>query len=523
MCSWPGDCYTPQFMGLRILGISTEPDAFSAAVVVENAVVSAVEEFKIRETWSPRGNAVLPKDAILAALRIAGVDPSEVDVIAFPANSDAAERIIPHIRDLGLNIRATLTPVDPRIAHCAAAFHSSPFDRAAILVLGSGHDTEPFLALGDAERVELEQTPNPHASLGSVYNRISRSLGFNSRTSNKVAWIGAGGEPEFLDMLREIVSRTNDNMTTERVLKAMDWERRENIAASLQSLANELVIRMAEELLRRHDVSNICVAGHLAENPLLIRDLEQHFSADRVYVPSAPGNESLSIGAALVCRSLETLPAPASRFVYPALGPEFSGSEIKAELDNCKLACSLLPGTEAILDNVSAALAAGNLVGWFQGRCEFGHRALGFRSIVANPFTPYVEENINRFLKHRESFHPFVISVPEESAGEYFHQVGANARTISSVYVIKDATRNLLSQFTVQNVYVRVHTVKPKDNHLFWTLLRRMETRTGHPLLINTSFNLPGEPLVMTPRDAIRSFYSSGLDMLAMGRFLITK
>jgi carbamoyltransferase len=151
------------------------------------------------------------------------------------------------------------------------------------------------------------------------------------------------------------------------------------------------------------------------------------------------------------------------------------------------------------------------------------HRALGFRSILANPFAPYIDENVNRFLKHRESFHPFVISLPEELADKYFHRVGPNARTIASVYTLKEAKRELLSKFAVQDVYVRVHTVRASDNALFWTLLRRMESYTGHPMLINTSFNLPGEPLVLTPRDAIRTFYASGLDLLAMGRFLVAK
>jgi carbamoyltransferase len=233
--------------------------------------------------------------------------------------------------------------------------------------------------------------------------------------------------------------------------------------------------------------------------------------------------ESLSIGAALARRSLDSIPPPDSRSLYPALGPEFSDSQIKAELDNCKLVCSFLPCHETLVESTCSALASGSLVGWFQGRCEFGHRALGFRSIFANPFTPYIDENINRFLKHRESFHPFVISVPEDAAPEYFHQVGANARTIASVYAVNDARRELLSRFTVQNVYVRVHTVSAADNSLFWMLLKKMQSLTGHPLLINTSFNLPGEPLVMTPRDAIRSFYASGLDLLAMGRFLVSK
>src|SRR5262249_8644266 len=154
------------------------------------------------------------------------------------------------------------------------------------------------------------------------------------------------------------------------------------------------------------------------------------------FVPPAPGKEGLSVGAGLAghWRGLNSLPDAQSRFSYPALGPTFSHSEIKSELDNCKLASTFLPCTDTLVDTVCKALADGALVGWFQQRCEFGHRALGFRSILANPFTPYIDENVNRFLKHREAFHPFVISVPEEAAVDYFHNVGTNARIISSVY-----------------------------------------------------------------------------------------
>jgi carbamoyltransferase len=510
-------------MTMRILGVSTQPDSFSAAVVDENRVVSAIEQFKIRQHWSPKENELLPKEAILASIKAAGVHPSDIDLVAFASPFESAEQIASSIRRLGLNARARLEHVDHRLAHAAAAFYSSPFDQAAILILDIACPPETMcVAVGNGAHVELDDTDNGHHMLGSLYAEISRALGFNARTLSKVAWLGAGGEPEFLDVFREAVHR-NGGGTNDTLLKAIDLQRPHNVAASLQALANERVIQAAEELRHRWNVSNICVGGHLAENPILVRELEQHFGTGHVFIPAAPGIESLSIGAALA-RSYRGAPfRPESRFAYPALGPEFSDSEIKSELDNCKLVCSFLPGSEALIDNISEALAAGRLVGWFQGRCEFGHRALGFRSILANPFTPFIDENINRFLKHRESFHPFVISVPEECASEYFHQVGRNARTIASVYVVNDAKRDLLLPFTIQNVYVRVHTVSSEDNHLFWALLRRMEALTGHPLLINTSFNLPGEPLVLAPRDAIRSFFSSGLDLLAIGRFLVTK
>jgi carbamoyltransferase len=511
-------------MASRILGICIEPDGFSAAIVIENRVLAALEQFKIREHWSPRENVVLPREAILASLEIAQVDLARIEVVAFTSESNSTERIIPHIRTLGLNHEATLEQVDPRIAHTAAAFYSSPFDRAAILTLGSEREfTTACLAFGDGGRIELEDTGVRHSALGALYSQISRALGFNPRTSNKVAWLAATGEPEFLQVFREVMFWGHGKPLNVKLLAEIDLTRRQNVAASLQARTNELVIQTAEDLCRRRNVSNLCVAGQLAENPLLVRELERYFGPDRVFVPAAPGMESLSIGAGLARTSLDMRPEPESRFLYPALGPEFSDSDIKSEVENCKLICSFLPCNETLVESVCKAIAAGSLVGWFQGRCEFGHRALGFRSIFANPFAPYIGENINRFLKHRESFHPFVISLPEEVANEYFHRVGPNARTIASVYAVKDAKRELLSKFAVQDVYVRVHTVRATDNPLFWTLLRRMEAFTGHPMLINTSFNLPGEPLVLTPRDAIRSFYASGLDLLAMGRFLLAK
>jgi carbamoyltransferase len=511
-------------MASRILGISTEPEGFSAACVLDNRLVSGIEQFKIRQYWSPTENALLPREAILASLKTAQIDLRDLDAVAFTSALASAEKIIRALGDLGLEARTRLEHVDHRIAHAAAAFYTSPFDRAAILILGSGSVSADtcFFAIGEGTRIEIEETAAADSVLTALYGKISQALGFNSRTSNKVAWLGAGGEPEFLDVLREVGLRRNGTLSNE-CLEILNLKRPHNVAASLQGWMDELVIQMTEDLRRRRDVPNICVAGHLAENPLLIRELEQHFGADRVFVPSAPGIESLSIGAALASRSLHTLPEKQARAVFPSIGPEFSDSQIKPELDNCKLVFNFLPGTDSVVESTCKTLSAGGLVGWFQGRCEFGHRALGFRSILANPFTPYIDENINRFLKHREIFHPFVISVPEESASEYFHHVGGNARTIGSVYAINDAYREMLSKFTVQNVWVRVHTVNSLDNPLFWKLLHTMGSLTGHPLLINTSFNLPGEPLVLTPRDAIRSFYSSGLDVLAIGCFLVTK
>lgn len=516
-----------------IVGISTACDASSAAVVVENdeasenrsgnRVASAIEQFKIREHARSADGAPLPEEAIRTSLEIAGVDASDVGLIAIIGDVESTEKLIPHIRRLGLNVRATIEPVDHRAAHAAAAFYSSPFDRAAIIIPGGTESGGICLAVGHGARIQIDETPEQYSALRTLYDRISSALGFHRRSFSKVAWLGAGGEPEFLEVFSDLMTPDGGAARIDRLLKALNFARPQNVAASLQAWTNGIIGRMAADFCRRLNLSNLCVAGFLAENPLLVRELEQQFGHEGVFVPPAPGSELLCIGAALACSARKGVQATESRFIYPALGPEFPDSQIKAELDNCKLVCSFFPALDALVDETCRTLLEGGLIGWFQGRCEFGHRALGFRSIVANPFTPYIDENINRFLKQRESFHPFVISVAEESAPEYFEHTGTNARTIASVYAVRDTKKSVLSKFTIGDRYVRVHTVNRTDNPPFWTLLHNMKALTGHPLLINTSFNLPSEPLVMTPRDAIRTFYASGLDVLAIGRFLLRK
>ncbi|HEY2384643.1 MAG TPA: carbamoyltransferase C-terminal domain-containing protein [Terriglobia bacterium] len=509
---------------MTILGINTESDGFGAAVLRDGRVLAAIEQFKIRQHWSSMDKAPVPKDAILTALQAAGTDCSEVGAIALTGDVNSAEKIIPHIRKLGLNPRAMIEPVDLQTAHVTAAFAGSPFDRAAILILNCGREPGSLcLAAGDGARIEIEKIPRRYSLLGPVYSSVSSALGFQPWTCSKMAWLGATGQPEFLDVFHHMMPSDHAYAPVEELVRAVDLNRPQDAAASLQAWTNEIVTDLAEGLCRRHSLSNICVAGHLAENPFLIRELEKHFGAERVFVPPAPGRESLSIGAAWVRSRRERRFAQNLCFPYPALGPEFADPQIKEEMDNCKLVCNFFPGVDALAETVCRTLNSGGLAGWFQGRCEFGHRALGFRSILANPFTPFIDENINRFLKHRETSHPFVISVPEESASEYFDQPGANARTIASMYPVRMDKSSLLSRFVIQDECVRVHTVSSADNHPLWMLLHRMKGFTGHPLLINTSFNLPSEPLVMTPRDAIRSFYASGLDVLAIGRFLLTK
>jgi carbamoyltransferase len=191
-------------------------------------------------------------------------------------------------------------------------------------------------------------------------------------------------------------------------------------------------------------------------------------------------------------------------------------------LENCKLRVKLLSTTDDLINEAVDQLVNNHIVAWMHGRMEFGPRALGNRSILASPLNPYSTENLNVYIKHRESFRKFAASVPAELCSEYF-DAGPNSRYLATVGRVKPQHRNQFEAAILGDGFVRVHTVRAEENPLYYRLLQEAGRRTGLPVLYNTSFNLFGDPLVCTPRDAARSFYSSGIDAMFVGNFMLQK
>jgi len=204
------------------------------------------------------------------------------------------------------------------------------------------------------------------------------------------------------------------------------------------------------------------------------------------------------------------------------LGASYTQEEIKQVLENCKLRFHYLRSTDELLGTAVRMLGEHKIVAWMHGRMEFGPRALGNRSILASPLDPYSTENLNVFIKHREPFRKFAASVPAELAHEYF-DAGCNSRNLATVGRVKAKHRKTFESAILGEDIVRVHTVSEADNPLYHRLLHEAGKATGLPVLYNTSFNLFGDPLVSTPRDAVRSFYSSGIDAMFAGNFLLEK
>jgi carbamoyltransferase len=280
----------------------------------------------------------------------------------------------------------------------------------------------------------------------------------------------------------------------------------------------EILVSLLTDVHRTFGARHLCLAGGLFYNTYFNTVVQQSRSFAHVFVPANPGNAGIAAGCALA-GGQDDFDSDVRCEPSPFLGPEYDVQDIKACLDNCKLSCDCLSET-AVIDQTVDALRRGHLIGWFQGRMEWGHRALGNRSIIASPLSPYVLDNLNVFLKQRERHRAYGLSVREQDCARYF--IGSpRSRYMEYEYQLIDPPlfRHVVPAGVTS---VRVQTVD-KSSQLFSSLHQAFGTQTGVGVLLNTSFNGFNEPIVCSPRDAIRVFFGSGLDMLVLGPFVLRK
>jgi carbamoyltransferase len=523
-----------------ILGIGGLLGDAAAAILKDGELVAAVEESKLvrrRTHWG--GVDEMPEHAIARCLALAGATPAQVDAVA-------VVRPIPD-SDFHLKLRAQfpnsrIIVVEHHTAHAASAYYPSHFSEATVLTLDRGSDFRcgsRWHAAGT--RMTLEHEQYAPDSLGDLYGRVTELLGFEANVDeHKVQWLSVSGDDRFKALFTEIMNVSSAGpridrgyLSTERLTHggfgARFFERlgladgaaipdslRPHIAAGLQQAVEDAVIIMAGK------DDNLCLSGGMGLNSLLVHALETRSGFRNVFVQPVSGNAGTAIGA--VCEAWHGIYRHEQPVVLHSLslGPGYNAADIKQVLENCKLRFQYLITTDEVVDTAVAQLNDHKIVAWMQGRMEFGSRALGNRSILASPLNPYSTENLNIFIKHREPFRKFAASVPAELASEYF-EVGPNARYLATVGRVKAAHRETFAGAALAGDLVRVHTVHREENPLYWKLLHAAGKATGLPVLYNTSFNLFGEPLVCTPRDAVRSFYSSGIESMLVGNFFLQK
>jgi carbamoyltransferase len=296
-----------------------------------------------------------------------------------------------------------------------------------------------------------------------------------------------------------------------------------DVAASVQAHLEDVLCEMATRLREKTGEENLCLAGGVALNSLAMSAIERRAGFQNIFVQPAAGNAGCAIGAALnVWHQTLGRSERNYRMEDVFLGPQFGEEEIKSVLDNCKIGYEYFLTEDKLIAEVARLLAQGKIIGWFRGAMEFGGRALGNRSILASPMNEFMRDNLNTFIKHREDFRPFSAAVPEERINEYCEPSNLT-RFLEGVSRVREERIGEIPAAIFGERLARMHSVSRRANPAFWKLLLKFEEITKVPVLLNTSFNLFGEPVVSTPREAVRGFYCSGIDALAIGNFLIKK
>jgi carbamoyltransferase len=564
---------------MRILGLSSFKHDTAAALLEDGAVKCAIENDKLVRSRT-RG---LPLAAIRCCLESTGAGWEGVDMVAVatrplqgwtrksflrtklatvaPVASAYYEVtevgvLARELNDLRVLRRETggspnkVISFNHQLCHAASAFFSSPFDRSLIVVMDEdGDGNSALLAVGEGNSIRVWRTVAFPHSLAWLYSQITNLIGFRPhQDEHKTQWLSLEGEPEFKNVFLEMLgghgrlcprldySFFNRGLAGKIAFSAKFYgstglspdpsqigeEQRKALAASVQAACTEVITGLVEDLRRRENLQEVCFAGGLFQNILLVASLEKTLGMNHVFVPVAPGNAGTSMGAAYLGWHRMLRKPRAEAVVSAYWGPRFSSQQTKDVLDNSKSRYVLQTTVGKKLDSAVQLLLAGKIVGWFQGSTEFGPRALGNRSVLASPWAPYVRENLNDFIKHREWFRPFAVSVPEEDSARYF-EASRQCRSMNSLAWAHPGSECLPEGFLLPGNRVRLHVVERSSNPLFWGLLKRFGEVAPAPMLLNTSFNLFGEPLVVTPRDAIRSYFCSGVDALVIENFVLSK
>ena len=516
-------------------GLLSDP---ACCIVKDGQLVAAVEQAKVARQDRPGS---FPDEAMSMAAEIAGVKPAEISCVALARPFALGSESVSQIEMRARFPASEIVVVEHHHAHAASAYYASGFEEAAVLSVDRAGDFRSavlFEGRGN-QLLPVRELYFPD-SIGDLYNRVTELLGYEARADeHKVQWMSASGEPVYRQVFQRILHRMNKDWphtdrayfdsdrhgrgefsarfyeeTSLTMKEPLTQVEKVNLAASLQAEVQETVAAMIGP------AKSVCIAGGLAMNALLVQSLEARF--EKVFVQPVAGNAGTALGAALY--GWHTFLGEQKRvpFTTLCLGPEYSAPQIKPVLENCKLRFRYLLTDGELIEKAMEALADNKIVAWMQGRMEFGPRALGNRSILASPLNPYSTENLNVFIKHREKYRKFAASVPEERAAEFF-EVGSNAHYLATAGRVKLAHSRTFSAALLNADVIRVHVVNKEQNSLYHALLTETGKKTGLPVLYNTSFNLFGDPLVCTPRDAVRSFYSSGIDALFAGNFYLEK
>jgi carbamoyltransferase len=438
---------------------------------------------------------------------------------------------------------------DHHQCHAATAYYLSPDSVPALVMVSDGFGDDCSLSIwqGDGPDLHLLKKYPKEGSLGWFYSNVTEALGWiHGDGEGKTMALAAGADqtparealalfcplylngeltrPHSFGPISKITERGAVQWhlpDADQIKELLSRFSPQELAAAAQALLEENHTALCNHWLQESGMDRLCLAGGVFLNIILNRKLAATVDAGRLFVFPNPGDSGLGLGAAL-CAQAETAPAePRFGFPAPYLGPEFSDKEIKNYLQEMKLSFTE-HDEENLCREVAESLAADQCVGWFQGRMESGPRALGNRSILMSPLQAEHQEYINRYVKFREPFRPFCPSLLHEDRERYLIEEDAAPYMILAFTTPEDVRSNI-GAVVHSDGSIRPQVVTREANPRFHRLLRAFKERTGQGILLNTSFNISGEPIVCTPLDAVRCFYSSGMDVLVLGSCVLRK
>ena len=584
-----------------ILGISAFYHDSAAAVLRDGEIVAAAQEERFSRRKHDQG---FPHGAVEYCLREAGCGVADLDYVGFyekplakfdrlmrtylafaPSGYASLRKALPQWletklripraldRGLGGVYRGSYAFVDHHESHAASAFYPSPFEEAAILTLdGVGEWSTASFGVGRGNRIELSHELRFPHSLGLLYSAFTYYAGFKVNSAEyKVMGLAPYGEPRYLDRILEHLIDLRDDGSFRMNMRYFNYcqgltmtsadfhalfggpprdpdapltQREMDLAASIQALTDEIMLRCGRHVHRATGMRALAISGGVGLNCVSTGKLLREGPFDDVWVQPASGDAGGALGVALLVwhQLLDRVRVVNPRDAQEGslLGPEYPDAEIREFLDSMGAPYDHLHDPAVLCEAVAGFLARGEVVGWFQGRMEFGPRALGCRSILGDARDPAMQSRMNRKTKFREGFRPFAPAVLEEHCSEYFahdrpspymtfvvpladaqlRPFSAEERQVTGLDRLK-VVRSSVPAVTHVDASARIQTVGENANPRFRQLLRAFHRLTGCPVLVNTSFNIRGEPIVCTPRDAFACFLRTDMDRLVMGSFVL--
>ncbi len=511
---------------MYILGLTTLGDA-AASLVCDGKLVAAAEEERFSRVKHHSGFRARVDRGV------AQVSDSYLGMLKYP------RMIRRRYGPSGFRFRY----LEHHLCHAASAFLVSPFESAAIFTLdGTGEETTTLFSRGQGTRIQpLKRIKLPH-SLGQFYSAVTNLLGFDMFGGDewKVMGLAAYGEPEYYDFFSNRVLTTNGNYDFRVNIRTLDHhlakryqfsdeiicalgpprrpdepigERHQNIASSAQKVLEDVVLHLLEGLHKQTGEESLCLAGGVAFNSVMNGRIINESPFKRVFIQPAAGDAGCSLGAAFLTHNMILKNRRVFEMDHAYWGPSFSNEECADALRESGLRFETAPDEE-LLPRVARLIADGAIVGWFQGRMEFGPRALGNRSFLADPRRADMRELLNKKVKLREWFRPLAPSMLEESSAVIF---GVRRRDpfMVTVFTVAEGQRERIPAVVHVDNTARPQTVSRATNPRYWNLIKEFGRLTGVPALLNTSFNIQ-EPIVCSPRDAIRTFKGASFDALVL-------